>query len=47
MPPFFERLLDRLRHLQLSAAKLVRRMRLRKQSTRSEELMESRASFGR
>jgi hypothetical protein len=40
MPLFFQRLLDRLRHLQLPAAKFIRRMRARKHSAGSEELVE-------
>ena len=40
MPLFFERLLDRLRHLQLSPAEFVSRMSARKHSAGSEELVE-------
>jgi len=36
---FLQRLLDRLRHLQLSTAKFVRRMRARQHSARGEELV--------
>ena len=39
---FFQRLLHRLRHLQLSAAKFVRRMSARKHSSRREKLVERR-----
>ena len=42
---FFERLLDRLRHLQLSAAKFVGGMGARKHSARREELVERNVAF--
>ena len=42
---FFERLFDRLRHLQLSAAKLVGRMGARKHSARREELVQRNVTF--
>ena len=41
----FQRLLDRLRHLQLSAAKFVGRMRARKHSARREELVQRNIAF--
>jgi hypothetical protein len=40
MPAFFQRLLDGLRHLQLSATKFVCRMGAREQSAGTEELMQ-------
>ena len=40
VPLFFQRLLDRLRHLQLPAPKFIRRMRAREHSARGEELVE-------
>jgi hypothetical protein len=40
MPLFFKRLLDRLRHLQLSPAEFVRRMGARKHTAGSKELVE-------
>jgi hypothetical protein len=40
MPLFFQRLLDRLRHLKLSAAEFIRGMRARQHSAGSEELIE-------
>ena len=42
---FFERLFDRLRHLQLSAAKFVGGMGARKHSARREELVERNVAF--
>jgi hypothetical protein len=36
---FFQSLLDRLRHLQLSATKFIRRMRARQHSAGGEELV--------
>jgi hypothetical protein len=40
MTTLLQRLLDGLGHLQLSAAKLVRRMGASQQATRTEELVE-------
>ena len=42
---FFQRLLDRLRHLQLSPAKFVGGMGARKHSARREELVERNVAF--
>ena len=44
--PFLQRLLDGLGHLQLSAAKLVRRMRARQHASGSEELVQRRQPCG-
>jgi hypothetical protein len=40
VPLFFQRLLDRLRHLQLPASEFIRRMRAREHSAGSEELLQ-------
>ena len=40
VPPLFQRLLDCLGHLKLSAAEFIRGMRAREHSARSKELIE-------
>ena len=46
VPPFLQCLLDGFGHLQLAAAKFVRRMRARQQSSRAEELVQRRETRG-